>query len=80
MKLDQQPLFHLWSSKNINTITADGKTRLRGGHHLGLGLSVSVLELAGEHLGSVEGWAMVHRRVGRLRGPQGLGDSLLGDL
>lgn len=40
-----------WPSKSRNTIAADGKTRLRGGH-LGLGL-VSVLELAGEHLGSV---------------------------
>ena len=40
----------------------------------------SVLELAGVHLGPVQGRPPVHRRVWGLRGPQGLGGSLLRDL
>ena len=40
----------------------------------------SVLELAGIHLGPVQGRPPVHRRVRGLRGPQGLGDGLLRDL
>lgn len=40
----------------------------------------SVLELAGVHLGPVQGRPPVHRRVWGLRGPQGLGGNLLRDL
>ena len=40
----------------------------------------SVLELAAIHLGPVQGQPPAHSCIQSLRGPQGLGDSLLCDL
>ena len=74
-------LVHLGWGLGVNTVPRrpPGKA-LRGTVAVQKKSLGSVLELAGVHLGPVQGRPPVHRRVWGLRGPQGPGGSLLRDL